>query len=229
MAKYDTKIRRATAQRRAGRRFFWQLGLLGVSFSAGYLCASFYDYTRLSAWVSTHVLATQSGSVSGKPLIQEANLPKPKFEFYTLLTQDQRTGTPIEGASVVGTAAVAPAVPSPSQPMDLTVTPAGGHARAILPVPLLQETLVRAAPVLANKEAYLVQLASFRRQQDAERMKASLIMKGFDANIAAVTQQNINWYRVIIGPYASRTDAQRAQGSLARSERIMGMIRKMDA
>ena len=229
MAKYDTKIRRATAKRQAGRRFFSQLGLLFVSFSGGYLCASFYDYTRLSAWVSTHVLATQPVPAADNPLIQSAHLQKPKFEFYTLLTQEQRTGTPIEGASVVGTPIVAPALPLPSQPMDLTVTPSVGHARAILPVPLLQETLVRAAPVLANKEAYLLQLASFRRQQDAERMKASLIMKGFDANIAAVIQQNINWYRVIIGPYASRTDAQRAQGSLARSERIMGMIRKMDA
>ena len=85
MAKYDTKIRRATAPRRAGRGFFRQLGLLCVSFAAGYLCASFYDYTRLSAWVSTHVLATQPVPVGGKPVTQAANLPKPKFEFYSFL------------------------------------------------------------------------------------------------------------------------------------------------
>ena len=80
-----------------------------------------------------------------------------------------------------------------------------------------------------NKDAYLVQIASFKSNQEAERMKAVLSIKGFRVNIAMVTQQQIQWYRVNLGPFSSRTQAEQARVSIARSEHIIGMVRKMDA
>ncbi|MCA0403625.1 MAG: SPOR domain-containing protein [Proteobacteria bacterium] len=77
------------------------------------------------------------------------------------------------------------------------------------------------------KETFLIQIASFRNRQDAEKLKASLILKGFDVNVAMATQNQANWYRVIVGPFASRNDAMKTQNILARNERIQGMIRKV--
>ena len=243
MAKYDTRRRGTTAPRRNSRGFFRQMGLLCVSFMCGYLTASFYDYTHLSAWVGTHLLATQPVVVAGKLTAQEASLPKPKFEFYTLLTQDSHGGVTVLSEPAANTtpanatpsapviASIAPSQPPPP-PMDLTVTPSAVRERAVLPVPLTAQSLARSAvsssSVAANKDMYWMQVASFRKQQDAERMKASLIIKGFEAHVSAVTQQHTNWYRVVMGPFASKIDAQHAQGILARRERITGMIRRMD-
>ena len=53
-------------------------------------------------------------------------------------------------------------------------------------------------------------------------------MKGFDVSVASVIQGTGSWHRVIMGPFASRTAAVQAQLLVAKSERIMGMIRKMD-
>ena len=193
----------------------------------GYLYASFYDYKKLNVWMSAYVFGT-----SARPILPAvtltANIPKPKFEFYTLLTKDSSTGASAVHAPVTSSTSSAPS--TSSQPMSLTVTPAsaGTTAHAVLPVPLMAETIAHSAPVLANKETYLVQLASFRAREEAERMRAALILKGFDVNVSVAIQQNIQWYRVVMGPYVSREDAQRAQGAFARRERIMGMIRKMD-
>ena len=60
-------------------------------------------------------------------------------------------------------------------------------------------------------------------------MKATLVIKGFAVNIAVVSQQKTNWYRVSLGPFHSKDDALRAQTNVARSEHIIGMVRKMDA
>jgi cell division protein FtsN len=79
-----------------------------------------------------------------------------------------------------------------------------------------------------DKNAYLVQIASFKSKQEAERMKASLALKGFVVSIAVVNQQQAQWYRIILGPYASRTQAEKARSSLAQSEHLAGMIRRMD-
>ena len=80
----------------------------------------------------------------------------------------------------------------------------------------------------ANRDAFVVQLASFRQVKDAERMRAALSMKGFAVNLVEINQQNTLWYRVVLGPFTSRADAQRIQRAVLRSERINGMIRKMD-
>lgn len=88
-----------------------------------------------------------------------------------------------------------------------------------------------AVPVLKpnTPDTWLLQLASFKNKADAEHMRAAMIMKGFDAAIDPVTQQNMTWYRVVIGPFATRLQAEKAQISIADTERIKGMIRSMSS
>ena len=92
-------------------------------------------------------------------------------------------------------------------------------------------TLKPPAPVMqkvAPKGAYLIQLAAFRARQDAEKMKATLVIKGFDVRVTASAPGSNNWYRVMIGPYASKDRATQALGSLAKTQHVTGMIRFVD-
>ena len=216
-----------------------QLLLVLVVFVAGYLSASLYDLANVRAWVGSHVLANNSTVIITKSGVQQAQLPKPKFEFYTLLANEQ-----VAGAASSPTA-VLPVKPLPlhaSQEPAAVAIQSSKAAALPLHAPLASVAAVAVtnpAPVvlaekipalIANsKESYMVQVGSFKNMQEAERMKASLVMKGFNVKIATSTQQYASWYRVIIGPFASRTQAQQAQLAFAKREHIMGMIRKMDA
>ncbi|MFW2372501.1 MAG: SPOR domain-containing protein [Gammaproteobacteria bacterium] len=56
---------------------------------------------------------------------------------------------------------------------------------------------------LAGKR-YLLQAGSFRNQQDAERLKASLALLGVLSSIQTVTINNDTWHRVRVGPFSNR-------------------------
>ena len=233
--------RKNTTTRRNGS-VLGQVLLVFLAFFFGYVSASLYDFNRLSGWMSTHVLAQQASKKQIKSMALQTPLPKPKFEFYTLLANEQVAGVsnaagvqPTSAAQV----AVAPtqmvgvpqptlttAQAAPTMPINLADT-----QKLPLHAPLSTSVSVAKASntVLLTKDAYLIQVGSFKNIREAERMKASLVMKGFDVKIASINQQRVNWYRVIIGPFASRTQAQKAQVEFARSEHITGMIRKMDA
>lgn len=220
-----------------------QLLLVLVCFLSGYLSASIFDFTSLSGWVNTQLLAQHTPSIAVKPAPQQAQLPKPKFEFYTLLA-NERAGTseraPTPGATDVITAAAppststaptttstSPTIPTePAGPMNLTMTKNPPVPPELPPAVSAKSTSASSAVI--SKDAYLVQIASFRSKQEAERMKASLSLKGFEVSVATITQQRTIWYRVVIGPFSSRPQAVLAQAAVARSEHIMGMIRKMD-
>ncbi len=189
-----------------------------VCFLSGYLSASFFDFTTLIGWINAELLAGQTVQAPTKPVNAAAQLPKPKFEFYTLLASDTRQ----------------PVAPQPvSSPHTAIEVTKPIEAAALKAATTFVPPVVAAKPIpmqeIATKGSYLVQIASFRSRQDAERIKASLTLKGFSVSIATVAQQKTNWYRVVIGPFASRAEAQKAQLSVARTERITGMIRKMDA
>lgn len=91
--------------------------------------------------------------------------------------------------------------------------------------PTPQPTETRPAAEIM-REHYAVQLAAFAKQSDAEQMKAVLALKGFTVNVVAVEQNRVTWYRVILGPFASKNEAQAAQQAIAKREKINGMIRK---
>jgi len=66
---------------------------------------------------------------------------------------------------------------------------------------------------------YMIQAASFRNDKDADRMRADLIISGMDTNIRKTTGKNGKpWYRVVIGPFASRSKMNRAKDKLANKD-----------
>lgn len=58
----------------------------------------------------------------------------------------------------------------------------------------------RVGKALENRE-YSVQVSSFRREKDADSLKARLLLLGFTPKIEKANVKGQTWYRVKIGPY----------------------------
>lgn len=63
---------------------------------------------------------------------------------------------------------------------------------------------------------HMLQAASFRNPDDADRLRAKLILSGLvETNIRkTIGKNNLPWYRVILGPYESRSKMNRAKDKL---------------
>lgn len=217
--------RRPSRQRSsAPKQVFWVL----ASFVGGYLAATVFDFTSLTTWINTQVLGQQNEQKNTAQVVAKPNeIPKPKFEFYTLLAKDRSAPAQVTHQVNPATMAQTKVVVSPSSPaasVPNTPTPLAANQPTQTPA-----VVTESKPVTSSKESYLLQLASFKSKQEAERLKAALTLKGFDVHVAMSSQQQGNWFRVILGPFHSRGDAEKARMAIARSERITGMIRKMDA
>ncbi len=73
------------------------------------------------------------------------------------------------------------------------------------------------APVLApgaEPFEYFVQAGAFRSTEDAEAQRAKLAMMGMEAKVTEREQAGRTVYRVRMGPYAKRDDAERAKDKL---------------
>jgi len=218
MAK-DYGRRRPTKQKSSmPKQLFWLL----ASFLGGYLAATVFDFTSLSSWVNANILAKQKGEKPAAVVAaKEPELPKPKFEFYTLLSKDHKTVVASPAQPKPAVVAQQPKSQISPQPATPTSTPQQ-QANTV--------TVTESKPVAASssRESYLIQIASFKNRQDAEHLKASLTLKGFDVSVVATVQQQVSWFRVIVGPFGSRAAAEKVQLNLAHNERIKGMIRRIE-
>lgn len=64
----------------------------------------------------------------------------------------------------------------------------------------------------------LMQCGSFRQQADAQRLRAQIAMAGLESQIRGTTGKNGLWYRVILGPYETKRDAERDRHKLQRAQ-----------
>ncbi len=201
-------------------------------FLLGYLAATVCDIHTLTQWINNQVLAhqeTNKTTLKPQAKTKETALTKPKFEFYTLLANEKvpnshektsnnqvaaNTTVTNNAASVQAAVNTAQAVTNP-QPLKLTITNQQQAATGAKPVSLPG----------TKGEAYSVQVASFKARQDAEHMKGALILKGFNVSVVPINHASKgSWFRVVVGPYANRGLAQRAQLDLAKNEHLRGMI-----
>jgi cell division protein FtsN len=201
-------------------RFSRQLLLVVVCFLSGYVSASLADLASVTDWIKTHLLSQQTTTKKAKPAAIHTQLPKPKLEFYTLLAKDHQplvepirvTGKPLTAK------ASSPSTKTQTQPISVPTT----NTTAVLTKPPPE-------PAKNTKGSYFVQVAAFKNKKDADKMRASWVLKGFVVTVSTVHQNSTDWFRVNLGPFSSHPEAKKAQSSVARSEHIIGMIRKMDA
>lgn len=227
---YGRKGSNSRHKSRAPRQFLWVI----ASFLSGYLAATVFDVTSLSNWIDKNVLAQEEKPTPATPaVVKHEERPKPKFEFYTLLSKDNSAPVTNHAATAATPTKTipTPATPSAHAAAGQSVGQAAVHATqpAVAVVESKPVTDAKpSVPAVQAHESYLVQVAAFNRRQDAERLKALLVLKGFDVSITTIAQNRTNWFRVIIGPFHSRSEAEKAQTDVARTEHIKGIIRKFN-
>lgn len=160
--------------------------------------------------------ATQPATANANPVTTVQPTTANTNTAPTAMTVTAKATVPALGANMVAAAST-------------TATSAQVRLNATRQQPVPQNTAMSAklasASAAAVKGNFLVQVASFKARQDAEHMKGNLILKGFSVYIIPVSHPiKGNWFRVVVGPYANRGLAQQAQVTLARNERLNGMI-----
>ena len=71
-------------------------------------------------------------------------------------------------------------------------------------------------PQTADKE-YVMQCGSFRKQQQAEGMRAKIAFQGLESSIRESNGKNGRWYRVVLGPYQRKRAAEKDRHTLQRA------------
>lgn len=70
----------------------------------------------------------------------------------------------------------------------------------------------------ADGEQIVLQAASFRSMDDAERLRAALLLMDLPAATSGIKLSNGQWYRVTVGPFDSEVRAQRALTRLREND-----------
>ena len=64
---------------------------------------------------------------------------------------------------------------------------------------------------------YLLQVGSFRQEEDADRRRGELALLGLEAAVELTNGDNGRWYRVTMGPFANRSEIARARSMAAQA------------
>ncbi len=64
----------------------------------------------------------------------------------------------------------------------------------------------------------LMQCGSFRRETDAQTLRARIALTGLEAQVRRSEGRNGVWYRVILGPYVTKREAERDRHKLQRAQ-----------
>ncbi len=170
---------------------------------------------------------TQDLPQIGKPTIEERLVPKEEP------SPPAGSGVAPERTPAVEPPRVTPeslrALPERRTPKTPEAAPDVRPARAarapatspVRPGPPQQATApqLAAAPAAVEPEAWTVQVSAFRSRALAEELRVRLVARGFDSYIfPSITEDGRPRYRVRVGSYPSRNDAERVVAEL-RSER----------
>ncbi|MCY4426350.1 MAG: SPOR domain-containing protein [Halieaceae bacterium] len=123
-----------------------------------------------------------------------AERPKPRFDFYTLLPEQNLEVVDAAPGSVQASARKTEAQPAPARQELALPSPAGQEAGR-----------------------YLLQAGSFRQAGDADSRRGELILLGLTARVEEFTTDSGRWFRVYVGPFESRSQLNRAQSLTTQS------------
>jgi DedD protein len=167
---------------------------------------------------------TQDLPQVGKPTIEERLIPKEDAASHA--GPEAPRATP-EGSGVAGEPPRIPpdprGVPDRRTLKAPEATPTPRPARPVrAPTALATRPgppQLAVAPAPVEPEAWTVQVSAFRSRALAEELRVRLVARGFDSYIfPSITEDGRPRYRVRVGSYPSRNDAERVVAEL-RSER----------
>ncbi len=149
----------------------------------------------------------------------------PSFAFGALL-----------GAAIVITASYAPEM------LRSDTTPGTAHTTGANQEPAVQfefPDLLRDEEVQPDPDAYVIpkpdpatepatytiQAASFRNESDAEQLRAQLLLQNLPARTDSSSVNGETWYRVSVGPFERRVEADRALTRLREQQLSAILVR----
>ncbi|EIM13224.1 SPOR domain-containing protein [Pseudomonas chlororaphis] len=144
---------------------------------------------------------------------------KPKYDFYTLLPESEvivpPEAVPEKTLPTPQTAPVVPTTPvTPAEAAKIDTARAQAALAGITPPPappVAQPQEAKAAPVTK----FFLQAGSFRKQTDADKVRAQIILLGQSVSVESGTVKDETWYRVLVGPFSNREQLTTAQKQLS--------------
>ena len=85
-------------------------------------------------------------------------------------------------------------------------------------VPIVEEYTKTGKKVIVDNSRWVLQAGSFKDPMDADERRATLILLGLNVGIREVKVTGDTWHRVIVGPFDSQLERNRAQDKLAQAE-----------
>lgn len=133
---------------------------------------------------------------------------KPKYDFYTLLPESEVIVPP--EALPDPTPKPPPAKPvTPEEAAKIDAARAEAALAGKVPPP---PPVVAQAPLTTQ---FFLQAGSFRRKDDAESVRAQIILLGQNVRVESGTVREETWHRVLVGPFANREQLAQSQKALA--------------
>ncbi|HEY1992400.1 MAG TPA: SPOR domain-containing protein [Gammaproteobacteria bacterium] len=114
--------------------------------------------------------------------------------------------------STTAAPATAAAVASKAAPM---AAPAPATRPAVHAIP--RPAQAAPAPAASASGKWLVQAGSYGSTANAEKVVATLKKHGIHASLSHFTKAGHTYYRVRVGPYAERADAEKAAAAVAKA------------
>ena len=137
---------------------------------------------------------------------------KPKYDFYTLLPESEVIIPPDAVPEKTLPTPQVPTTPvTPEQAAKIDTARAQAALAGITPPPA--PPVSKAAPVTK----FYLQAGSFRKEADADKVRAQIILLGQAVAVESGTVKDETWYRVMVGPFSNREQLTTAQKQLAGS------------
>ena len=137
---------------------------------------------------------------------------KPKYDFYTLLPESEVIVPPDAVPEKTLPTPQVPTTPvTPAEAAKIDTARAQAALAGITPPPA--PPVQKAAPVTK----FFLQAGSFRKEADADKVRAQIILLGQSVSVESGTVKDETWYRVLVGPFSNREELTKAQKQLAGS------------
>jgi len=150
--------------------------------------------------------AQQSRTSPATPTPQQP--VKPKYDFYTLLPESEVI-VPPDALPEATPPTPPPLTPEEAAKVDAARAEAALKGQTPPPPPVIAK-----APVTTQ---FFLQAGSFRKQSDADKVRAQIILLGQNVQVESGTVREETWYRVLVGPFSTRAQLATAQKQLAGS------------
>ncbi|MGL4206205.1 MAG: SPOR domain-containing protein [Aeromonadaceae bacterium] len=132
------------------------------------------------------------------------------------LKAQQQSGAPSSGSTATGSnRSVTASAPTMSEPERAAALLAG----QIVPFSEVDKPTTRSKPEVKPQaseagRSYLMQCGAFRGSEQAESMKLRLSFQGQSAQVQKAQSNTGTWYKVQLGPFASRAEAEQKKAAL---------------